>query len=1030
MHITKDSRRWRTQLASSAAVLALTATAAHAQDAASQDAGAKADSPPQEVIVVGTRIKNSKVTEALPVSVYDADQIDASGAVSGDDLMRAIPQMGDVLFSSANNPQTSNSARGDVNSVNLRSLGVGNTLVLLNGRRLVQHPTSQGTSDTGTVPVLSYNSNAIPVTGLSRVEVLLDGAAAIYGADAVAGVVNTVLKDDFDGLKVSSRYGQAEGTHMSNTEFNLFAGKNFGDGRGNVSLYGSFLTRTALLASDQDFTATADLRPLFADAPNFADSSVPNGGSSYTVWANFAAPGAGGAIKQGSTSITSTAGAFHIQPASLGCASNATLLSSDLCLARNNVSYGSNPQLRNDTQYGTTVLPSVRRLNLYATGHYDFANGVTAFGEIGYYHATSRMIQPPVILLNALWIPASNYWNPFGATTLPDGSANPNRLPNLKNVPASGLPVQLVRYRFVDTGMQQVDVTNYQSRFVGGLRGSWNGFDWESALTYSEAQATDLSPNVNTTKLQQSLALSTPDAYNPFNGGCVDTPAIGDCTPSSQTSIDSFMFEMKRVSKTTLAMWDFKMSRSDLFRLPGGEVGVAFGLEARHETQHDDRDANLDGTYTFTDMVTGETNLSNVAAVSPNPDTKGARTVGSAYVEFAVPVVSPQMRVPLMRSLNLQIAGRYENYSDFGSVAKPKFAAAWDVIDGVRLRGSWSQGFRAPNLEQTNATQYARLATNNDYIRCEAQIQKGAIASMNDCASTASASLLISGNPDLKPEESTNSSYGVVLQPKFIPSRFGAFTFTVDRWRIHQKRIVGLLGAQAALALDYYDRMNGSSNPNVVRADPTADDVAFFNGTNIAPAGEVISIKDQFVNLLPQNVEGVDFGLLWSLRRTPVGNFDFNLNAARLLKFHRDPGPTVDMLYEARDAGVIDPLTPLPDSSDLIAQNGRPEWKVYSSLTWSKGPMRIGASTQYVSAVDQTDFLGDDGNPWEVKARLVGNLYGEYRFKTFGQARDTRVRLGVNDISNRGPSLAENGYLGSIQRPYGRYWYVNLSQSF
>src|SRR5690606_2439936 len=120
----------------------------------------------EDIVVVGTQIRGARTTGALPVTVISQEDIAAIGAASGDDLLRSIPQMGDVLFDSANNPQTSNSARGDVNSVNLRSLGVGNTLVLLNGRRMVQHPTSQGTSDTGTVPVLSYNSNAIPVSGL------------------------------------------------------------------------------------------------------------------------------------------------------------------------------------------------------------------------------------------------------------------------------------------------------------------------------------------------------------------------------------------------------------------------------------------------------------------------------------------------------------------------------------------------------------------------------------------------------------------------------------------------------------------------------------------------------------------------------------------------------------------------------------------------------------------------------------------------------------------------------------------------
>ncbi len=203
--------------------------------------------------------------------VVGQEKLDAIGAVSGDELIRNIPQMGDVSFNPGNNAQTSNAARGDVGSVNLRSLGVGNTLVLLNGRRIVTHPASQGLSDTGTVPVLSYNSNAIPTTGLQRLEVLLDGAAALYGSDAVAGVVNTVLKDNYDGLRLQAQYGGAEGTHLREFQGNILAGKSFD--RGNITVSLEYTNRSALRAEDQDFTASANLRPLFADDPDFAACS-------------------------------------------------------------------------------------------------------------------------------------------------------------------------------------------------------------------------------------------------------------------------------------------------------------------------------------------------------------------------------------------------------------------------------------------------------------------------------------------------------------------------------------------------------------------------------------------------------------------------------------------------------------------------------------------------------------------------------------------------------------------------------------
>lgn len=998
--------------------------AAVAQEAPAESAApAKDDAATLDaVVVVGSHIRGASTTEALPVMVLGAEEIDAVGAVSGDELMRSIPQMGDVLFDASNNPQTSNAARGDVNSVNLRSLGVGNTLVLLNGRRLVQHPTSQGTSDTGTVPVQSFNSNAIPVSGLDRMEVLLDGAAAIYGADAVAGVVNTVLQTDFDGVTASTRYGAAEGTGMHETELNLFAGKNFD--RGNVSMFLNYVDRSALWAQDQEFTETDDLRPLFGGYPDFAGSGSLDGRASNTPWARLSV-GAHPIITSNGVALTNSAGAFHVQPDDIaGCG---IAYGDGLCLGSGNTNFNTtHREMRFDTRKGTMVRPSVRRTNLYLTGHYELTDNVEAFGELGYYQADSRAVQPAVVNLNQIWIPASNYWNPFGAATLADGSANPNRLPGLDNVPDEGLPVLMTNYRYVDTGFQVVKVQNYQSRFVGGLRGQWNGFDWETALTYSEAEAQDHSPNINMTALQQQLALATPDAYNPFNGACADTPSYGDCSPSSQAAVDAIVFDLVRKSRTTLSMADFKISKPDLFALPGGDVGMAFGVEARRETQDDNRDSNLDGSITFTDMVSGATNLSNVAAVSPNPDTHGSRTVGSAYVEFAVPLVSPEMGVPLVHRIDMQLAGRYEHYSDFGSVAKPKVALAWDLVDGVRLRGSYSQGFRAPNLEQTHAAQYARLAGGMDYVRCEADLRAGRIDSMNACTQgTSGTSLLVAGNPQLQPEESTNTSYGLVLQPSFIPEKFGSFTFTVDRWKIQQEKIVGLLGADAALALDYLDRVQGGENPLVVRADPTPEDIADFDGTGLAPVGNVVSISDRFINLQPQTAGGIDFGVDWRLRGTRVGDFSVGLNASRLLEFTRDPGPIINQLYAAREAGLIDANTPLPDSSQLIGQNGRPEWRTSATITWNNGPWRVGYQGQYMSSFEQPGLLGVSGKPWVVQDQLVHSMYAQYRFY-----EGTAVRVGVRDLTNEGPSLADGGYRGSVQNPWGRYWYVNITKSF
>ena len=1032
----------RLALASGAAMIALAAATAQAQDAptpapqaaeavpglqASTDADESTAAPSADIVVVGSQIRGASTSAALPVTVVDANQIDATGAVSGDELFRAIPQAGDVTFNESNNPQTSNAARGDVNSINLRNLGVGNTLVLLNGRRLVQHPTSQ--AGDGNVPVLGYNSNSLPVAGIERLEILRDGAAAIYGADAVAGVVNTVTKSNVNGGQIDLRYGGAEGTHRREFQATGLVGTDFAGGRGNVSLYLDYTRRTAQLAEDQYYTASDNLVQYFANDPRFAGNLTADGRATQSPWANLAIVNGPGTIRRnpGNVAYTTAAGAFHTQSVlNPGCLQ---AVNSETCLGSGTRATATTLRSeRFDTRPGTTVTPSIHRYNSFLSAHYDFSDSLTAYVEGGYYRADTRRIQPPTINLNTIVIPASNYYNPFGPVTFANGTANPNRLPGLTNVPAAGLPVRLSTYRFVDAGYQQVDVENWQARGLAGLKGKLGSFDFDTAILYSEAQAVDVSNAVDMTRLQAALSLSTPDAYNPFSGGCSATPSLGDCTPSSQATIDGFTFDLRRKSRTTLALADFKLSRADLLALPGGSLGIAFGIEGRRETQADIRDDNLNGTITFRDTVTGETNLSNVAAVSPTPSSRGRRTVYSAFAELAVPVVSPEMNIPLVDRIDVQLAGRYEHYSDFGSVAKPKVAAAWDLTPGFRFRGSYSKGFRAPNLEQTNATQYSRLGSNTDYLRCEADLRARRIANFGACARGISYSIVIAGNRDLKPETSTNWSAGIVVQPDFRNAKLGKLTLTADFWSISQAGIVGQFGPQNALVLDYLLRLNGSSNPNVVRAAATADDTPVFTGTGLAPAGAVTQINDQFTNLLPQTVQGIDVALLYNVR-TGIGKFDLNLNAAHLAKFSRDTPPAVQALFDARAAGQINAATPLTDASDLIEQRGRPKWRLTGSLTWSLHRFQIGAFANYIADVNDTNFLDATGLPYVVEGQTTLNLYAQYRFRG-GALDDTRIRIGARNLFDKDPPLTADGYLGSLYTPYARYLYASISRRF
>jgi outer membrane receptor protein involved in Fe transport len=407
------------------------------------------------------------------------------------------------------------------------------------------------------------------------------------------------------------------------------------------------------------------------------------------------------------------------------------------------------------------------------------------------------------------------------------------------------------------------------------------------------------------------------------------------------------------------------------------------------------------------------------------------------------------MNVPLVHNLEVQLAGRFENYSDFGDVAKPKIAAAWDIVDGFRVRGSWAQGFRAPNLEQINATVITRSNSSNDYAYCEALLRRNAINSMTQCAAgvvlnsgfadAASFSQTHvrkltaerrSGNPDLQPEESETLSFGLVVQPRFIPEAFGNLTFTADWWQVEQTGMVGLFRGQNALILDYLLRKQGSSNPNVVRADPTAADQAIFAGTGLAAFGEVQYITDAYTNQQPQTVEGLDLGAMWNLRGTRYGDFSLNLNVSHLLKYYLELAPGAQALVDAKEKGDIAPSISLGGSmGDMIRDLGRPEWKWSLSGTWRKDGWTVGAFTQYISSLYDDSLTNSAGDYWTVDATITANLYGEYQFDE-GRLAGTAVRVGVRNLTDEEPPLSAAGFVGTVYQPYGRYWYASFRKTF
>ena len=974
------------------------------------------------IVVTGSQIQGAKVNDVLPVTVLSVDEIEATGAASGEELFRAIPQVGTTAFNEQNTTGGVNGARGDIASINLRDLGTGNTLLLINGRRMNLHP---GFQTELLVPVVSSDTNEIAPGSVRRLEVLRDGASAVYGADAVAGVINTILKSNLTGGFIEADWRASEGTSLYNTSINGGYGFDFAGGRANLTVYGGYFHENGAPSTIRDYAAFDDRRGLVEGTP-FEDDASFNNRSTSSPFGQFD-------IQAPSSRTPIADDDFYLQPSTFTgcrldfgggiCARNGTLPTTDV---------------RYNTNFGTDLFSKKDRYNAAALFNYELTDTVEFYFEGSYYRSKSNRANEASALLSAVpvGIARTAFWNPFGATTLADGSPNPNRLPGT-TIATGGADVIMERMRFVDVGARDVTVTKDSYRLVAGLKGELGSWDFDTGLVYAQANTNDFTRGrISLTLLQQSMNLRNAGAYNPFNGGCTDDPNNGDCTPNPQSVIDGITIDVFRKGETTMALADFKVSRSDLFILPGGPVGVAAGVEFRRETFFDDRDPRLDGTITFTDSVTGDFNGSDVVGSSPSPDTDGRRDVYSAFVETFVPLISEDMGIPLVRNLELQLAGRIERFEDIKETAAvPRIAASWSLFDGLMLRGAWSKGFRAPNLVQVNDAGTTRSNTRDDFVICQAQVEKGIIADLGSCSGQGTVSFR-SGTDELNPEKTQSINIGVVLEPQLLPG----LTLTADFWRIRQNGIIGVFGDDNALALDLLRRLNGSTNPNVIRAAPDADLLALFAGTSLTPAGEVIQVLDPYLNLDSRVSKGWDFGFLYTLPDFGMGDFRLRLNAARLTSFVQSAGPEGQELLDAIADGTLPQDVAVGGLGELIEVEGRPKWRLSGSVLWDKGPVSASLFGQYVGKVYDTsvvrDVLIESDNPnanfYQVNDWFTLNASVSYTIENDTALNGTRLKIGVNNIFDKDPPLADEsyGFFSELHSARGRQISFELRKKF
>ena len=376
----------------------------------------------EEIVVTGTQIKGANISEALAVSVVTAEDIDVLGIDSGEELLAMIPENGQNFFNEAENISGGvNAARGDIGAYNLRSMGTGNTLTLLNGRRVVNSATFQTEEVGGSfVPVNTANTNTIPVRGVERVEVLRDGASAIYGADAVAGVVNTVLKSDFEGLTIRVKHTEFDGLPRNDQSLSLEWGQYFNDGRTNVGFFFDYLQRGRVNSQDDERWSNSDFRDRIPEDSPFAGSTSFRNNSANSLFGQFdVVSSLSSSHSLRGNDITDSSGEFEVFPA--GDARCTFAINQQVCGAED-----GNGTVRHNLNGNRDLNSKLNRYNMFLYVNHEFDGGVESFTEISAYLSETNMFRHASTPFSSvkLRVGAENHYNPFG----PCGS--PNRLPD------------------------------------------------------------------------------------------------------------------------------------------------------------------------------------------------------------------------------------------------------------------------------------------------------------------------------------------------------------------------------------------------------------------------------------------------------------------------------------------------------------------------------------------------------------------------------------------------------------------------
>jgi outer membrane receptor protein involved in Fe transport len=807
--------------------------------AIAQNQQADDDEVIEEIITTGTLIRGSSTTGALPISVIDRGYLEDLGAPTTTDIVNELViNFGSENRSNALGGQNRNTGTANIN---LRGLGLDKTLVLFNGKRQVIHSTSAGSGSS------FVDINIVPGIALERMEVLKDGAAATYGSDAVAGVVNMFTRTEFTGLEVSASYrDRMESPNQANWDLSGIWG--WENGSTNLVIAAAYSEVEQLVASDMPFASFVNDSILNANrgvstlaGPGaFIPLAVPTTGFFAGVVDVAEVP----LIANDATSPAPDCGPEGIVFNALGGTAD---LGVSPIVGRCGYSFVKHFNLADDQE----------KINLWSTLRSDIGDNTEFYGEFAYYSVDVSNIgnSPSFPVLRFVAMPATHPANPHGVPGIylgrPYGQSQPT----------------------------QFGWRDYETyRAVAGLQGEFgNGWDWDASVSYSSNNVDESSPTV----IQERFANAINGLGGPNCDPATGTPGVGNClwfnplstrfsnpALANDPSIEPWMRSSNDLDQTAdLLVLDAVFS-GDLFDFGAGTVQGAFGVQYRDENLDVDRneEATIPGTFVF---VGGGIEIDESQDV---------------YALFG------ELNIPLAENFEAQVALRYEDYgSQIGSTTDPKLALLWTVNDVLSLRGSVGTTFRAPTLHQ-RFNQETNLIPFSD-------VPKG-----GGSPSTGFKAADTAGNPNLKPEEATSFNLGLVV------AGTENFRLTLDYWNIDFEDVIAVENAQTKVTIENtlcVDRTPDCRDPDIIRnAEPGEDP-----DDNLQHSGEISRVIVPFINAPTVDTDGIDLSAVFNFGAAGASDFMLGLDASYMLNYDIGGVPgTIDAVGNRNEQNIGSPL--------------------------------------------------------------------------------------------------------------------------